>query len=322
LAFVLGGALVACSLLVPLDEQQCSADGDCAGRGAGFADTTCVNHLCVATGIDASVDTGADGPGDAADASSNDAGPWSCLGQPPQIPDPKARVAITLTLFDALKPITTAGAQGGTDLQVISYTPASGISLEACNVLDPQCASPVTPLVVSDDAGVAHVNVPGDFAGFFRLSGAGYLPSALYPGPVLADASTGSVPTAMLKKNDTQLLAVAIGVPLETDPDAGVGHAFFQVFDCFDRQAPGVVFTLDVDGGSQTVQWYTKNDLPSTTAKETDTLGAGGAVNVPAGALTVTATLAATKQTLGTVNTVITAGGTTFAWVRVRTRTN
>jgi len=57
------------------------------------------------------------------------------------------------------------------------------------------------------------------------------------------------------------------------------------------------------------VQWYLKNSLPSTTATETDSVGSGGAVNVPAGAVTVTATLVATKRTIGAISAVITAGG-------------
>jgi hypothetical protein len=166
------------------------------------------------------------------------------------------------------------------------------------------------------------VHVPGDFDGFHRFTLDGYLPATLYAGPVLADASTQSLLTAMLKKNDTALLAAAIGVPLETDPDSGVGHIFIQVFDCYDRHAPNVVFTLGVDGGKETVQWYVRNGLPSTTAKETDTLGAGGVINVPQGGVNLTATIEGTKQTIGTVNAVVSPGATTFAWVRVRTRLN
>ena len=116
------------------------------------------------------------------------------------------------------------------------------------------------------------------------------------------------------------LLATAIGVPMELDPDAGVGHAFFQVYDCFDRHAAGVAFTLAIDAGPKMVEWYPRRTgFPSTTATETDSVGSGGAVNVPAGAVTVTATLVATTRTIGAISAVITAGGTTFAWVRVRT---
>jgi hypothetical protein len=309
-AGVAGVALAACSLLVPLDEQQCSVRADCAARGGAFTSAICVNHACVAPG--ATSEAGAD-------AGPPDADPWGCLDQPPEVTDPNAQVAITFTVFDALAPITTAGPQGGTDFTVLACSPVSGISFRACDALDPSCAKPVTPVVITDDAGQATFSVPGSFAGFYQFSGPGYLSARVYTGQLLAGAPTFAAPCALLGTQETSLLANAIGVTMSLDPDAGLGHVFFQSYDCFDRHAPGVTFTIAVDAGPQTVQWYAKNQLPSTTARETDSLGAGGAVNVPAGALTVTATLAATKRTLGAVNTVISAGGTTFAWVRVRT---
>jgi hypothetical protein len=42
-------------------------------------------------------------------------------------------------------------------------------------------------------------------------------------------------------------------------------------------------------------------------------------LNVPAGALAVTATIGATHRTLGMTNAIINAGGLTYAWFRVRT---
>jgi len=235
------------------------------------------------------------------------------------VTNPDTRVAITFDVFDALLPIATAGPQGGSDFTVLSYTPVSGIALEGCDTLDPSCSEALTPVEVSDDAGQATLTVPGSFNGFFEFTGTGYLPSKLYTGQLLADASAFAPPVAIIGTEQVALLASAVGVPMELNPEAGVGHAFFQVYDCFDRHAAGVAFTLAIDAGPQTVQWYLKNSLPSTTATETDSVGSGGAVNVPAGAVTVTATLVATKRTIGAISAVITAGGTTFAWVRVRT---
>jgi hypothetical protein len=69
------------------------------------------------------------------------------------------------------------------------------------------------------------------------------------------------------------------------------------------------------------VQWYSSGggELPSTTATTTDGIGAGGEVNVPVGAVTVVATLAATNMTLGQVNFLVFSGQASFAWLRVRT---
>ena len=307
-----GVALAACSLLVPLDEQQCSSNADCAARGGAFASAVCRDHVCVPPG--STSDAGASDAGPAGDAD-----PWGCLGLPPEVTDPHTQVAITFKVFDALSPITTAGPQGGSDFTVLAASLVPGISLEACDALDPPCARPITPVVVTDDAGAATLSVPQSFVGFYQFFGPGYLSAKVYTGQLLADASTFAAPSALLGTQEVSLLANAIGVPMSLDPDAGLGHAFFQAYDCFDRHAQGVRFAISVDGGPSTVQWYAKNQLPSTTSGQTDYLGTGGAVNVPAGALTVTATIVATNRTLGEMNTVITPAGTTFAWIRVRT---
>ena len=75
---------------------------------------------------------------------------------------------------------------------------------------------------------------------------------------------------------------------------------------------------MSIDAGLPTVQYYVADNIPSTTATQTDTLGIGGALNVPAGPMTVTGTLAGTQRTLGSVQTVVLAGGVTLAFWRVR----
>ena len=67
------------------------------------------------------------------------------------------------------------------------------------------------------------------------------------------------------------------------------------------------------------MQWYLQGGVPSVHATQTDVQGAGGTLNVPAGAVLVTATLTETNRTIGTVNTVVLAGWGTYGWVRVRT---
>jgi hypothetical protein len=305
--------VAACSLILPLDDQQCSVAADCAARGGAFTNAACVNHVCVPAS------TPTDG-GEADGGIPPDADPWGCLDNPPEVLDPSQTVKVTFKAFDALSPITTAGDQGGDDFTVINCTPVPGISLQACNALDPDCANPLpNPVAITDDSGVASVTVPATFAGFYLFNGPGYLTARVYTGQLLPGAKTFSPPSALLGTQETSLLAQAIGVPISLDPDGGVGHAFFQSYDCFDRHAAGVSFSISSDAGPQTVEWYAKNQLPSRTSGQTDSLGAGGTVNVPVGAMIVTATLVATNRKLGEVNTVITPAGTTFAWFRVRT---
>lgn len=195
------------------------------------------------------------------------------------------------------------------------------MSVEGCNELNPTCQAPVTPLEVDDDAGEVTFTVPDSTSGFYTFRQDGYVPVNLFPGKLEADASSFAPPVAMLPTSDIGLLAEAIGVPIALGADAGVGHGFVQIYDCFDWHAAGVSYTFLGDAGPNTVQWYSSGggELPSTTATTTDGIGAGGEVNIPAGAVTVVATLAATNMTLGQVNFVVFSGQASFAWLRVRT---
>ena len=245
-----------------------------------------------------------------------DAGPqWACLDQPSEVTS-SSPVAITFTLYNAFSPLVTAGATGGSDFTVVSCTPVPGFALEGCSTINPSCPMPATPFATTDDAGEATVTVPNDFQGFFRLAGPGYLPAGVYMNQLLADASTFTPPIPAIGPQEAALIASALNVPF--DLDGGVGVVVFEVYDCFDRHAAGVSFAMSINAGPPTVQYYVADNIPSTTAKQTDALGIGGALNVPAGPMTVTGTLVGTQRTLGSVQTVVLAGGVTLAFWRVR----
>jgi hypothetical protein len=251
------------------------------------------------------------GPGDGA------ADPWACLDAPPQVTD-TSPVAITFKTYDVINPITTAGSMGGSDFTVLSFVPLPGIAIEGCALLDPTCSTPATPPETSDDAGEATLTVPDNFPGYFKLTAAGYLPFELFPGPLLAGASTFAPPVSMITPVAASSLADAIGAAPDLDAGAGVGAVFVAIYDCSDRYAAGVTFSTSATTAG-TVPFYITSGLPSTKATETDSSGTWGAVDVPVGALTVTATLAATSRALGSINVMIRAGGAATAWIRART---
>jgi hypothetical protein len=250
-------------------------------------------------------------PGDAG------ADPWACLDEPPQVTDTSA-VAITFKMYDVINPITTAGSMGGSDFTVLSFVPLPGIAIQGCSSLDPTCSSPTAPPETSNDAGEATLSVPDNFNGFFELTAAGYLPFDLFPGPLLADASTFAPPVSMITPVAAISLADAIGAAPDLDAGAGVGAVFVAIYDCSDRYAAGVTFSIPGTTAA-TVPFYITSGLPSAKATETDSSGTWGAVDVPVGALTVTATLAATSRPLGSINVMIRAGGAATAWIRART---
>jgi hypothetical protein len=309
-----GVAAAACTLIVPAEEAQCSTAADCVARGAAFVGAVCSNHVCVTPPDPADGDTA-----DVTDAGavSIEAGPWSCLDLPPQVVDPNARVEVEIRALDALKPLTPGGATGGSDLTIIAGTPFPGVRVQACTVLDPSCTAPVTAAIMTDDAGFGHFTVQGDFAGFYELTRDDLLPTTLYPGQLVAGELKAETPAPLLGNTGVAALATAIGVPFIDDPDAGVGHLFINAFDCEDRHAPGVSFTIS-SHGPQTTSFYTKGGFPSTSADRTDGLGAGGAVNVPIGLATVSAMQSDTKRPLGSISVVIRSRAATFAWIRMR----
>ena len=241
------------------------------------------------------------------------------VGLPRQPGRPATPVAITFDMFDAINPVTTAGPTGGSDLTVISFDPLPGVSIEACNSGDVLCSTPVTPVETTEDAGVATLTVPGNFDGFFKLTAApATSPRTSIRGtsspthrpsrrrPRCSPPRTRSTSPVRSARSWTSTLARAWGSCSSRSTIASIGTARSS-------NSP-----LSVDAGATTVPFYLADGLPSRTATETDSIGAAGVVNAPIGTMTITATLAATNQTLGSFTVDIRAGGTTSGWVRVR----
>ncbi len=249
-------AATACSALISLDAVQCKTNADCA---IGLPGGVCVDSVCMAA--TASGDAGHDGGADSSDASGPgddsdvDAAldPWRCVADPPEQLDPSAELTLTIRTFDALKPIVTAGASGGSDLDVVSATALPGVLMQPCNVLDTQCVNAVADAGTTDDSGTAVFVVPGNFAGYFEMTQATLFPSTFFPGNPLPDASSQSDPVPLLSVSGAQELAQTLGVPLATDPDSGVGHGFFLIYDCDDRHAAGVSISLGDAGADGSV---------------------------------------------------------------------
>jgi len=315
-------AAVACSVLVPLDDKQCSSDADCRARGGAFANAVCSQSVCVAPAqAEGGVDAGADAAADASDASEAAVtSPWSCLASPPGPSDPTQQVDVQIITFDSFQPYTLGGAvDGGNDLQVIKGVPMTGVTVTACNALDPTCRTPVVPSVVTGDAGVAEMTLPGDFVGFFTVARSDVLPTNLYTGRLLAHEPKVTFPDGPLLKQNVQYLGQAIGIDVSLDPDGGLGHLFYTSFDCADRHVAGVSFALSSDaGGSST--FYLQNGLPNVHATVTDSSGSAGTVNVPVGNVQLTASFADGGSTIGTYNVFVQPATATIVWVRPRVR--
>jgi hypothetical protein len=307
-AVVSAGALAvpmfACSLIVPASDVQCSTDDDCHARGPSFAGATCVAQICR--------------------VAASDTGPWGCLDETPVPSDPTQQVDVQIVLYDAFQPFTFGGGtDGGTDLDLANYVPQTGVTAVACNPLDPDCQSPVGAPVVTDDAGVASLTVPGGFTGFYRLERDGDVPSYLYPGArLLAGQPKVSIPATMTSEANYAALSAAFATPASADQDAGPQAISITQFDCLDKHATGVAFTSSPPAA--TALYLGSGSVPSLGAMQTLATGVGVLTNVPPGGTTITATLAGGEGGAGRVvstASVVTHPGTiTLVYMRPRTR--
>jgi hypothetical protein len=274
-------------------------------------------------GRDALAADAADGGRDVAPTDRRDGdapiGPWACLTAPREALDPDLHVDVTLQVMDAILPSTAAGAvDGGSDLDTLSGSWLPGVAVRPCALLDPECLD-APKAVLTSDAGAAELALTGDFAGFFDMRRPDLVPATLYPGHLLAGQMAASVPAYGISPKEFRDLASSTATTVNLDPNGGVGHVLVTIYDCQDHQASGVSLTYG-GLGAQAVPFYFTGGLPSTRETKTDDYGIGGAINVPVGTLTVTATLASTTTEVGSTTFDVRPGALTFAWIRVRSR--
>jgi hypothetical protein len=273
---------------------------------------------------DASSESDVRATGDSSKPSDAQVDPWGCLGLPVPGAGTTSPLDITLIVMDGLQPEISAGqVDGGSDLVTVSGAYLPGITVQACALLDPGCSMP-SGTHVTDDAGRAAFALDTSFQGFFgmsgKVSGQAGVPVTLYPGTFLPSDNGTSIPAYELSKDGLQILAGSlVQTPLALGPDAGAGHLLVNIYDCQDHQAAGVEFAYS-NLGSQAQPFYMKGGIPSPMSTQTDDFGLGGAINIPTGAQTVTATLAGEGTVIGSQTVLVRPGQITWAWVRVRSQ--
>jgi hypothetical protein len=243
--------------------------------------------------------------GDAGDAAPHEAEPtwpagWSCLNDPvPTAPSGNLELALT---FTDVSNASTSGSEG---------TPVPGADVHACNKLDLSCASPFGD-VTTDDAGVADLMVPGGFDGYFEMRAQGYTNAILQRTPILASESEN--------QGVAEISLLAEAAPLANlTQNPSLSIALVTAEDCNANVAAGITFEVGSPGLNETVV-YLLNNLPSQSATETDSVSGTALIfNVPSGALTVSASFAATKIPIRTVTTIARAAdpdaGVPTPWV-------
>lgn len=260
----------ACTLLVPVDLDQCTTDTDCTAKG--WSGATCSHGACVnssAISSDAGGDTSAD--------AGIPPGPWGCVGH-------------------VKWPIDTTGEKRKIRNKIldISEQPVTSVVLIACGKLDPECTRPITTEPVTTGAdGVFTLVLPRGFDGFVKATPpAPMLPALIFSPPLYEDldtVATGGEPLHAVSKADIDALLALVGASV----DDTAGHLFAQNLDCEDHLASGVSLSLSVKGPT-TKPYYYAGGLPNTDVLTTDGSGLGGFVNVPPGNVVLTA-----RNTLG-----------------------
>ena len=239
------------------------------------------------------------GGGSTTDASDGSTGAdWSCLNT---IAPPLGTGNVTVTFFfNDVSGAATSGSFAG--------TPIPGTSVRSCGTLDLTCKTPISS-AIADDGGLAPITVPLGFDGYYEVdAGMNYTPTILSRSPQRANEQ------ALQGMGSSQLYALGAGLAgIQQDPNLSL--AIVTAADCNSNPAPGVQFTVGAPGPNEQVA-YLEGNLPSKSATATEVTGSALVFNVPAGTLTLTATIVGSTQPLRSVTALIRQGWVTFVQIR------
>ena len=178
---------------------------------------------------------------------------------------------------------------------IISMMPIPGVSARLCRKIDVTCEEPVSEAQLTDASGQVTFTVDDGFDGYVNFEGEGLIRGLyFFNPPVRTDLPTASISIGSLEVMG--VLARTVGT--KQDPQRAI--TLVGVRDCTGAPAAGVV--LKAEGADAlSVPYYSKDNLPSGAATETDSAGYGGLVNANPGSITVRATVAGSGREVGQV---------------------
>jgi hypothetical protein len=226
-------------------------------------------------------------PGSGVSVASGDA--WDCLDDEPVPVQPRPTVSYTVTVVDS-----------------ITNQPPPGLSVQACDDIDINCARPVTPRTGVSSDGRVRLSLAQGFDGFFEVTSDNTVPTRLYPDGTLRSDEDGAT-LELIDEETVVLLAQAGGVELQ--PDAG--SVLARAFDCNGQLSSGIEFENDTDSRA----FAFIDGLPI----EGKITGGEGLIlfaNVPAGFTFIEGTLAGTSRQMGTTTAESRPGWVVYADVR------
>lgn len=289
----------ACSLLFSTSNDQCSSDGDCQTRGAGFASMRCAsNSVCVASDL-------VGGEGGTADSGPD---PFACASLPTPTPDPSKQVEMTMRYTDY-----STGA------------PPINMLARLCSSTDSNCENARSTLEgagpgdAGPEGGIGWVVVPADgvlkakveygFEGFFQAKAPQYPPTYRGTAPPLRNPKN-EFEQLLLRLSEIKFLSSeSTGKTYESTTH---GLVFVFARDCDQKPLASVSFTTSAVEPIMQL-FYVINATPSITDTKTDSLGRGGFMNVPPGVHTFTAWLGEgeNKKRIGATRVIVRPGANT-----------
>lgn len=213
--------------------------------------------------------------GAAPEAGSGDA------GAPDASPEAEAGVDPFACLGQPLPAAAPAMLQIGGTTVGINQMPIDAVDVEAFIGASTTAAATTTSAATGVySLTIASGGVPID--GYLHASKNGLIDSYFYP-PTPVAASTNQANILLATVQTFTLLAGLAGVTA----DPARGTLVVAVGDCLGRPVPGASITVQPAGTTR----YLRNNAPDQAATDTDATGLAAAFNVPAGAVTVGATV-------------------------------
>jgi hypothetical protein len=193
-------------------------------------------------------------------------------------------------------------------VDLVDQTELSALPAKLCRKLDLSCDAPVRELV-SDEDGVFSLTLDAAFDGYLQLEGPTVVPTLYFFSPALN--VVGRLPTlTLMKPAMLESLMAEMDATLSTER----GVAILTAQNCMGSFSAGVAYdTADAD--PETIEFYATDGLPSLRATRTDTSGFGGFLNLPAGPVSVTGTLAESSLPLASVSVLIRSGFITYGHI-------
>lgn len=270
-----------------------ASSGGGGGTSQGQSSSETGPIICPAPSSTSAMATSSSGGSGAVGSSgSSSLPPWDCLGTVCWGAPMVAQAPITVRAVDYLQ-----------------STNVPDITVKLCGENDTDCTTPVAT-VTTDSLGYADLTIPlhpwHGFRGHLELTGANKVPTIVHLNPPIV-GNTPQWTVGVFNLDQLDLVARLAGAD-ELKPSRG--HIGALVENCNGDPASGVTFHLEnVD---EFTSWaYLVNNIPDSTATQTDRNGAVGFFNARPGVTRLTASRVAGGEFVGSVPVLVRAGWVT-----------